>query len=459
MHPDLFKHQRRAIDECQSHAGCLVVRLPGAGKTRIGLELLEHFFSRNQNGNVLWLGPANLLSQYRDSFTKFGLMVTDVFPNRLLATNHGNLCSYDMGWRNEGLLLSRDWDLVICDEIHKAKSDKTRINCFLWKLRKKARRWVAFTGTPFQNSPYEFFELVSLCAGKHLGVECESTLQYRTPRKAFFRMFFRKLGFRLNRLNQGPIVGVSDIEKLRSILREYVDYLPPDQYVAECRMPRIVFQTEYVAMTSDEERLCQTFGSSLRRKRRVRDFFSDNLSDDQIEGCFGRLQALRTVALSGSKCKRAADLIAQILKANALSKILVFSNFVEKGLDPLSRHLTEMGIDHVRYTGKVESGNRSKYIEKFMGGLTTVMLMSPVGFEGLDLYGTTHIIIMDMHYNPERTKQLVSRARRAFSTVNEIMTISLISTSRSKCFNVDGCIEKIAERKIRLANMMEMALS
>ena len=87
-------------------------------------------------------------------------------------------------------------------------------------------------------------------------------------------------------------------------------------------------------------------------------------------------------------------------------------------------------------------------------------MLSPVGFEGLDLYGTTHIIILDPHYNPERTKQLISRAIRAFSDVQQIKIINLLSQSdKIKVPLIDTSIEKIAQRKAKISKMIEDVLA
>ena len=87
------------------------------------------------------------------------------------------------------------------------------------------------------------------------------------------------------------------------------------------------------------------------------------------------------------------------------------------------------------------------------------MLLSPVGFEGLDLYGTTHVIILDPHYNPERTTQLISRAVRAYSSVSEIDVVQLLSVSKHLKMTIDQSIVAIANRKTRLAQFLENILS
>lgn len=52
-------------------------------------------------------------------------------------------------------------DLVICDEAHRLKNDKTKTSLAISQL--PAKRRLLLSGTPIQNDLDEFFALVSLC--------------------------------------------------------------------------------------------------------------------------------------------------------------------------------------------------------------------------------------------------------------------------------------------------------
>lgn len=460
MKKELFHHQRRALDLAADNASRLIFRLPGTGKTLIGIELVRRELERNPAARILWIGPANLLNQYQNAFGEFSQPCHSVFPEKRVATGCCNLSSYDMVRLQCGFFCGYSWDMIICDEIHKAKSDATQTNHALWKLRKKCDRWYSFTGTPFQNNPYEFFELVSLCLNRRITVECEMLLQYRRPKSAPIRNFLRRLGFKLDRLNQGPIVGIREPQKLHEILTNVVDYVKPDDYLGECHLPVVNSDVINVPLTADEEEKYTQILRQISRKKKFQQFANDDMGDEFLEGYFKGLSGLRTVALQESKQLATINLLKEIMRRDEQARILVFCNFVEMGLNRLSQKLKECGIAHLLYNGQVPMGKRGDFVRQYLSGEKRILLLSPVGFEGLDLYGTTNIVIMDPHYNPERTKQLVSRAIRAFTQVSSIQITHLISQSKKiKMPLVDEQILKISQRKSRVAKMLEDVLA
>ena len=459
MIPQLFKHQSRALEAAGRFNSRLIFRLPGTGKTRIGIEIIMDQLRREGNSRILWVCPANLIAQLKEVFSEFGVDLYDLFPDRNFHAGRCAICSYDMLRLNCRFVCTAPWDLVICDEIHRGKSNVAQTNHALWQLRKRAARWYGFTGTPFQNSPYEFFELVSLCVGSHIGAACEFCLQYKYPKHTPIRNFLRQLGMRLHRVNQGPVVGIRDKDKLRLYLSDVVDYIPPDRYLDECRLPNILTSTVRIPLTPREETEYLSVLSRFNRKKKYKFFFTDDIGDEYLENCFNGLNTLRTVALRESKPEAVADILRGIKQEDSSARILIFCNFVERGLNVLSGELKKRDIEHILYDGKVSATKRSEYIADFHQGKRNVMLLSPVGFEGLDLYGTTHIIVVDPHYNPERTKQLTSRAIRAFSNVREIKIIKLQSISRKiKKPLIDEIIENIAARKSKVAGFLEDVL-
>jgi SNF2 family DNA or RNA helicase len=132
---------------------------------------------------------------------------------------------------------------------------------------------------------------------------------------------------------------------------------------------------------------------------------------------------------------------------------------VENGLRCLSRELDVQKIPHLFYYGSITPKRRDSFVSDYLSGKKQVMLLSPVGFEGLDLYGTTNVIILDPHYNPERTTQLISRAVRAFSSVSTIDVIQLFSvSSKFKGKVIDEIVIEIADRKKKLAKMLQDVL-
>ena len=460
----LFRHQIKAIDGCKLHPYRLIYRLPGTGKTFICIELVKKQLSENPNSFILWLGPANLIQQYQKVFTNMNMSFSQ-FNSKMEEITKGSciFSSYEMFRLHIDSFIKNEWDCVICDEFHRAKSNTTQINNALKSLRRKSKHFWAFTGTPFQNSPYEFFELINIVSNKNLSFACEDTLKYKRPKKSFFRNLLRKLGFHCNRLNQGPIIGVSKPKRLHDLISEFIDYIPPEQYISECHLPFIDEQIRRVNLDKSELIYYENILKSYRKKREKK-FFKDELSDEKIETSFNNLIELRQNLLSmdgkiSSKILTCSEDIIKVLK-NKSNRVLVFSNFVKYGLEQLAKVLKDKNINFNLYDGNTPSSKRKKILSDYFSGEIPLMLLSPIGFEGLDLYGTTHIFVLDPHFNPERTRQLVSRAIRAYSGVEKINVCHYIAFSeelKNPC--IDEVILKISERKKNLALMIEDCLN
>lgn len=459
----LFPHQIKAIEGCLTYPSRLVYRLPGTGKTLICIELVKRQLQKNNNSFILWLGPANLIMQYRKVFDELEISYSQ-FDNHSHDIVSG-ICifaSYEMFRLHMNDFLLKNWDCVICDEFHRAKSSSTQTNNSLKKLREKSARFFTFTGTPFQNSPYEFFELINIVANKKLSFKCESTLQYKRPKSSIFRSLLGRLGFHVKRLNQGPIIGVANPERLHDLISDYIDYVPPEKYIQECHLPIIDEQVKRIDLTDAEivsyEKVLKSY-----RKKREKEFLEDDLDDEKLETSFNNLVELRQNLLnmenkSSSKILTCCKDIEKVLH-NKQSRILVFSNFVKYGLEQLAMILKDKNIKFSLYEGSTPSVKRKKFLSDYFSGKVPLMLLSPVGFEGLDLYGTTHIFVLDPHFNPERTRQLVSRAVRAYSGVEKIEVCHYIAFSEKlKKTCIDEIILRISERKKSLAKMIEDCL-
>ena len=447
----VFEHQKIALKSCLESDCKLVIRIPGSGKTFIKLKLAEVFCANSKN-KVLFLGPSNLLRQYIDVFTSNGFDGIGVYSGDSLPPARLIMSSFDMLRLYPTKILSINWDCVICDEFHRAKNLKTKTNKILRKLRKKSKRWYAFSGTPFQNSPYEFFELLSLVSNNDLNAELESCLLYKYPaKKSFFRILCEKLTGRKKRLNQGPILGVANFEKFRNITKNIVDFLPETRCLSECKMPSICEKIHEIEL-SQEELINYKVLLKAHKKLKEKDFFCDDLRDESIFGLFSRLSDLRQFLLSydgepSSKMMAIIDNL-KIRWRDENARILVFSNFVDRGISVLHDALIKEGIPCLQYTGNISNKSRSEILFKFNSGISRIMLLSPVGFEGLDIPIATDIIVMDPHFNPERKKQLISRALRAFSGNKTVNISHYISTSHVlKKGTVDEAVIRISNRK------------
>ena len=440
----------------------LVIRVPGSGKTLIKYNIVKQLINNNSS-RILLLGPANLLYQYERVFKENGLTNCRIYGRDTDITNGLTITSYDMLRLYPEKLLSTKWECVLCDEFHRGKNRKTKTNKILHLLRQKAIRWYAFTGTPFQNTPYEFFELLSLVSNSNLENKLSDCLQYKHPkRKTIWYCIYKFFGGR-KKINQGPIIGINDSDTFKKIVKPIIDYIPIEHYRRECHFPRVVNKTVRVNLTSEE---VIEYTKLLRTHRKTKDinFLHDEIDDSFLDSKFNQLSDLRQLLLSkegipSSKIIAAFNDIKHKIQTEG-KRIIVFSNFVKSGLKVFEKLLSANNITSYLYDGQTTQKRRQRILQHFNSDRYAIALMSPVGFEGLDIPTATDILILDPHFNPERETQLMSRAIRAFSSNGEVEITHYISVSdKIKNGTIDESIEHISERKKKINNLMIECIS
>ncbi len=113
-------------------------------------------------------------------------------------------------------------------------------------------------------------------------------------------------------------------------------------------------------------------------------------------------------------------------------KILIYSNFVKAGIDPMSKYLQILGYNNFDpnkvskegengyygiYTGDVSPEDRAKILNEYnkSNSSLTILLISSSGAEGLSTKGTRDVHIMEPYWNWERSLQVMARGIRYYS--------------------------------------------
>ena len=130
---ELFKHQSSAVEHSKKSPFLLIIRSPGTGKTLIGTTIAQEELQNNAHAKILWIGPANLENQYKNVFDTLALPYNSVSSARNIKSGCCNICSFDILRLHEPLFCNMNWDLVLIDEVHKAKNSATKTNIIVLK--------------------------------------------------------------------------------------------------------------------------------------------------------------------------------------------------------------------------------------------------------------------------------------------------------------------------------------
>ncbi|KAH9608995.1 hypothetical protein KSS87_022694 [Heliosperma pusillum] len=182
MNCRLLHHQRQGVQFLyqlynNNHGGILGDDM-GLGKTIQTIAFLAAVFGkdtesgdpatvkRNQQGPVLIIGPASVLQNWENEFSNWSTFRVSIYhgPNRDLILNkvEGHelevmITSFDT-FRIYGTTISEvKWDIVIVDEAHRLKNERSKLYIACLGLKTKNR--YGLTGTVMQNKIMELFNL------------------------------------------------------------------------------------------------------------------------------------------------------------------------------------------------------------------------------------------------------------------------------------------------------------
>lgn len=95
-------------------------------------------------------------------------------------------------------------------------------------------------------------------------------------------------------------------------------------------------------------------------------------------------------------------------------KALIYSNYINAGLNPYSEKLKQHDIPHELFTGSLTKKEKNKIINEYNDSKSDLntLLVSSSGGEGLDLQNTRQVQVLEPHFNKAKIDQVVGRAAR-----------------------------------------------
>jgi len=93
-------------------------------------------------------------------------------------------------------------------------------------------------------------------------------------------------------------------------------------------------------------------------------------------------------------------------------KTLIYSFWIQKGINLITNMLRNKGIDVSIITGKTQKKKRTKIISDFNKTDFSVLLITAAGKEGIDLKGVRYVFLLEPGWNQAAEHQALSRAVR-----------------------------------------------
>lgn len=379
----------------------------GLGKTIEAGLILKEYMIRGLVKKVLILVPASLVTQWASELTsKFYIPAVAQKKSYVWEQCDVVVSSIDTAKRNphREIIFEQDYDLIIIDEAHKLKNNKTKNYEFVQSLKKKF--CLLLTATPIQNRISEIFNLVSLLKPGHLGNESAFYERYKRDSRSLnddehLKELVNKVMIRNRRADTGIEWTERHVETIpihftneEGELYEAVSMLSrDDHWMGKSAFAVMTLQRE---ACSSREAVFVTLKNMLQKQENPTPYFKE-----QIEMLIKKVEAVQ----SNSKAEKALELIK-----NINDKVIIFTEYRATQLY-LQWYLKQNGISSVPFRGGFKRGKKDWMRELFQKH-AQVLIATEAGGEGINLQFCNHIINFDLPWNPMRLEQRIGRIHR-----------------------------------------------
>ncbi|WP_318508432.1 DEAD/DEAH box helicase [Bacillus sp. T3] len=389
------------------HGKAILADEVGLGKTIEAGLILKEYMIRGLVKKVLILVPASLVSQWvMELNSKFYIPAIGQRKSYVWEQYDVVVSSIDTAKRSphREIIYEQNYDLVIIDEAHKLKNNKTKNYEFVQSLKKKF--CLLLTATPIQNRIEEVFNLVSLLKPGHLGNETAFYEKYKRDSRSIsddqhLKELVNKVMIRNRRADTGiewtkrhvetiPIEFSKEERNLYdsiSYLRSGGDWLASSQFS---------FMTLQREACSSREAVYFTLKNMLTKQETPSTMFKET-----IQSLISKVEAVQ----QNSKAKKALELIQSIN-----DKVIIFTEYRATQMY-LQWFLKQHGITSVPFRGGFKRGKKDWMRELFQKHVQ-VLIATEAGGEGINLQFCHHIINFDLPWNPMRLEQRIGRIHR-----------------------------------------------
>ncbi|STO13013.1 RNA polymerase-associated protein rapA [[Flavobacterium] thermophilum] len=405
-HLTILPHQlevaRRVVEEMNGKA--ILADEVGLGKTIEAGLVLKEYMIRGLVKKALILVPASLVSQWvKELNEKFFIPAVQQKKSYVWEQCDIVVSSIDTAKKepHRSIIYEQPYDMIIIDEAHKLKNNKTKNYEFVQNLKKKF--CLLLTATPIQNRIEEIFNLVSLLKPGHLGNAEQFAKTYGKTRAVqaneHLKALVNKVMIR-NRRADTPIEWSK--RHVEPVLIEFTDE-ERELYEAVRALRHEPFAGSFSLITllreacSSREALFLTIKNMMEK--------CEGAIPEALEQVLEKINAVTT----NSKAEKALELIRSIN-----DKVIIFTEYRATQLY-LQWFLKQHGISSVPFRGGFRRGKKD-WMQELFKHHAQVFIATEAGGEGINLQFCRYVINYDLPWNPMRLEQRIGRVHRLGQT-------------------------------------------
>ena len=398
---ELKEHQKRIVSEMQDPrtTGKLLIHSTGSGKSLTAIATASGL-----GANSTVVVPASL----RGNFSK------EVLKHKANPAQF-DVKSYEAFAKDPTPSTGHN-DLLILDEAHKLKNSDTRRTVQALENASLYKKKLLLTATPLVNSPSDIAPLINIVSNnpRQLPESPEAFNKQFTERRQDHPGWIRRNLFGAHAYD---ITVPKNMAMFRNRAKPFVDFY--DNPKDSKDFPSVSEYTVKVPLTKDQENLYNYVYKELpgSAKSAIENNLPASRKDTTVLNRFlnSTRQISNTTRNFGMNSELASspkiDMIVERIKS-AKRPSVVYSNYLDSGVYPLSHQLAKANIAHEVFTGKMNDKQKADVVKRYNSGKLKALIISSSGGEGLDLKGTGALHLLENHWNSSKIEQIKGRVAR-----------------------------------------------
>lgn len=410
----LRPHQIEALDKLEESGGLILHHSTGSGKTKTFLTAARRALEADSTKRALVIAPASLVTNVDKELEKHKIKLD---RSRL------DVYSYEKATRIADKLAKNKYSIAIADEAQRLRNpDTQRVKELSGVLRGADRRLLA-TATAQYNQAGDIAPLINIAADDDLLPEDKKHFENKYLKKvqkprSFLQVLLRK--------KPEESVELKNKDDLEDIFKDYVHhYDSAEDPEAKDKFPEKSEEVVEVPMDAEQRKMYNFMEGKLpfllrykvrhnlpvsKQERTSLNSFSSGIRQVST-GYRHYTQEPENVAYT-PKIETATRNLVEKMNKEPNFRALVYSNFLDAGVNEYSRKLKELGVNHAKFTGSLTPEQKDELVKDYNSGKNPVLIVSGSGAEGLDLKGTKLTQVLEPFFNPSRVKQVIGRGAR-----------------------------------------------
>mgnify|MGYP000851502394 CR=1 FL=1 len=451
-----YEHQKNAFafacdkfgifDEQRKSQGVALLMEMGTGKTLVSIAVAGCMYQHGKVKRVLVVAPLSILGVWEDEFAQHAdypysmtILKGSTTKKRKQLTKLPSeglqivVVNYESAWRLEKELMGYNADLIIADEAHKLKENRSAQSKGMHHLGDQAKYKLLLTGTLITNRELDVFSQYRFLNSKIFGTSFYS----------FRNRYFDMCGYG----NHTPVFrkSMTDdfLQKLHSVAYRVTK--------EECLdLPAITEEVRTVELTASAAKIYREVEAESYAK----------LAESEVTTTNILTRIMRLSQITGGHLTGDEGIVNVVSydKLNALSDILDAAMAEEKNVVIMARFIVELyAIQELLLERKigyavVHGGimDRGKQIQRFQHDDNCRVFVGQIAAAGLGitLTAASTMVFFSMDYNMSNFEQAKARIHRAGQKEN-CHYIYLVCKG-----TIDGKVLYALQKKVDLAKML-----